>query len=112
MENTWVKIDVLGEIKDDAPPDSEVKLSFTFIRGTPEPNAEAYLTWIEEVMKGQNVTISYVCDLCSERYSSPYEMNTGKCNHCERYYDYCKTHESITVCPFCNNCVDHELSNL
>lgn len=93
-EDTWIEIELLEEINN-LDLDKRVNISTKFIRGTLEPNVEENIKWIKEVIKGENITISYVCDICDEKYETMEKMNTRKCNQCTRYYDYCKTHESI-----------------
>ena len=102
MDNTALDIKLLEEIPDPVPPDYQVKLSVKFIRDTMEPNQDLNIKWIEDVLKGEQTKISYVCDICEKEYETLEEMDTVGCKHCKKYFDYCKTHVSVTVCPFCN----------
>ena len=81
--------------------DSKVNVSIKFIRDTLEPDADGYVKCMQDCFKGEAVSVSYVCDVCDTEYPTLNDMNSNKCEHCTKYFDYCKIHEPVTQCPFC-----------
>lgn len=104
-----VSIKLLEDIPEDTGSDYMVKISTRFIRGTLEPNIEDNINLVKEplvkvplvkvplvkepkvlqpgtlaclvkdVLKGENTIISYVRDICDEKYDTLDKMNSSKC---------------------------------
>lgn len=91
----------------DQNPDKLMKLSVKFIRDNVTPNPDENVQWIKDTFQIQNeVFMRYICDVCDATYDTLDMMNTDKCKHCGKCFDYCKTHETINKCPFCNEIIN------
>lgn len=84
------------------PQESKINVTTIFTRTSEEAN-DQHLDLITNVMKGENIVLSYICDICDKKYKTMNDMNSNQCKHCNKYYDYCKTHETFTTCPFCEH---------
>ena len=101
-ENTIVEIKLPDDFPENPSPDYSARISIKFIRGTPHGDIEGYKSWIRDTFEEEESRTSYVCDVCDKEYETMDDMNSEKCIRCMRYYDYCKTHVSVSECPFCN----------
>lgn len=81
--------------------DVNIPLSIKFIRKTLIPDVEGDVNYIKTNFGGDDVQITFLCDICDAQYKTLDAMYSVQCSSCNKCYDYCKFHENVCVCPFC-----------
>jgi hypothetical protein len=97
-----LQIKISTPLDENVDSDQKVKMTVKFIRDTLAPDIEADRKFIKDKFDIDEMEITYICDICNAKYQNLNEMNSKLCIDCNKYYDYCKIHETITQCPFCS----------
>jgi hypothetical protein len=80
----------------------KILISFITTRSTPDPDYEKHREFLQNNFGATNITFSFLCDICDKDGLTREQVFSKNCSNCNKYYDFCKSHENVIDCPFCN----------